>query len=268
MVSMLAGAGGALDLAGGLAIGIADMAGAHIPAMLRCVDLPPTGGLVMFDFNPKELKISRQNTVKWPFSMNTTTAPTATSSQAPTITLNKVTFTGETTKLRCDTLLNWMAPPLENAANALVGAAVGAIASAFNKSGPPIVAAPPTLTFQWGPPMLGFMYSVQIKSLDVTYTRFDPTGIPVRADINMTLQEMPSLLGSFPTNPTSGGQPGRRTHVVNQGESLASIAQFYYGRPGLWRRLAEVNGIDDPRRLRPGRTVYLPNANELTSGAG
>lgn len=266
MVSMLAGSGGILDDAAGLAIGIADMAGAHIPAMLRCVELPPVGGVVVFDFNPKKIKISRQNTVKWPFAMNTSSASTTTSSQPPKIQLSEVIFTGETTKMRCDTLLNWMAPPLENALNQLVAAGVGAIAGALTGSAPNIESAPPTLTFQWGPPMLGFMYSCQLASLDVNYIRFDPTGIPIRAELSMTLQEMPSALGSFPTNPTSGGQPGRRTHVIAEGETLASIAQAYYKRPGLWRRIAEVNGIDDPRRVRPGRTVYLPNANELTAG--
>jgi hypothetical protein len=27
--------------------------------------------------------------------------------------------------------------------------------------------------------------------------------------------------------------------------------------------VAEVNGIDDPFRVKPGDTVYLPNANEI-----
>jgi nucleoid-associated protein YgaU len=68
-------------------------------------------------------------------------------------------------------------------------------------------------------------------------------------------------------NPTSGGQPGRRTHTVGQGETLQSIATANYGTPALWRRIAEVNGIDDPTRVRPGTTVYLPNGDELTAGS-
>jgi nucleoid-associated protein YgaU len=39
-----------------------------------------------------------------------------------------------------------------------------------------------------------------------------------------------------------------------------------YGTPALWRKIAEVNRIQDPARIRPGQTVYLPNADELTNG--
>ena len=111
------------------------------------------------------------------------------------------------------------------------------------------------------------MYTAQISNCSITYDRFDTMGIPIRAKVNITLTEVPSITGSIPTNPTSGGQPGRRSHVLADGESLASLANKYYGRPGLWRRIAEVNGIDDPHRVRPGRTVYLPNPDEITSGA-
>ena len=34
-------------------------------------------------------------------------------------------------------------------------------------------------------------------------------------------------------------------------------------RPGAWRRVAAVNGVTDPSRIRPGQTVYLPNVDEL-----
>ncbi|MDT4926278.1 MAG: hypothetical protein QOG01_3991 [Pseudonocardiales bacterium] len=267
MVSMaIGGSGGLLDAAVGVGIGIAGAMGAHIPAMLRCVALPPVGGVVPFDFNPKTIKIDRTSSGRTPTAMSTQPKHTTTGVPLPKIALSDVYFEGDFTKARCDTLLNWMAPALDNAMNQVVGAVVGAISSALTGSGPNLENAPPDLTFQWGPPLLGFMYTVQLQSLTINYERFDPTGIPVRAKVNMTLQEMPSPLGTLPTNPTSGGLPGRRTHILGDGESLASLAHFYYGQPGLWRRIAEINGIDDPRRVRPGRTVYLPNANELTSG--
>jgi len=55
--------------------------------------------------------------------------------------------------------------------------------------------------------------------------------------------------------------------VVKPGETLWSIAQSRYGNPGAWRRIAEVNRIDNPSRVRPGTTVYLPSADELQNGA-
>jgi nucleoid-associated protein YgaU len=101
----------------------------------------------------------------------------------------------------------------------------------------------------------------------VDYTRFTPMGIPIRAKVSLTMMEKPSLLGSLPMNPTSGGQPGRSAHAVSAGETLQSISFARYGTPALWRRIAEVNGIHDPTRVRPGTVVYLPNPDELTTGS-
>ena len=42
------------------------------------------------------------------------------------------------------------------------------------------------------------------------------------------------------------------------GDTLAGIAAGLYGRPAEWRRLADHNRIDDPRRLAPGRVLEVP----------
>jgi contractile injection system tube protein/LysM domain-containing protein len=255
MVSMdIGGSGGLLDVAAGVGIGIAGAAGAHIPAMIRCLD-PQALGLVVFDFNPKEISFSRTNTNNTPSRTGRQTQTYTSKPAVSKIELKNIVFTGMTTKLFCDTLLTWMAP-----AHGLIGMLVTAAGGSLNIK-------PPNVTFQWGPPMLGFMYTALLSSCSVNYDRFDTTGIPIRAKVNITLTEVPSITGNIPTNPTSGGQPGRRTHILADGESLASLANRYYGRPGMWRRIAEVNGIDDPHRVKPGRTVYLPNPDEITSGA-
>jgi hypothetical protein len=249
-----------LDVAAGAAIGAAALAGARVPAMLRCTD-PANFGVVPFDFNPNEIKMSRQSqngNRSTPRSTNGSSNAMVTQNvQNSTINVNKVLLEGMTTKLRCDTLLGWMAP----------GSALNLVAVVAALAGANLTTEPPTLTFQWGPPMIGFMYSVRMTNCQITYNRFTSAGIPIRASIDLTLTEVPSLLGSLPMNPTSGGRPGRRTHTVGQGETLQSIATANYGTPALWRRIAEVNGIDDPTRVRPGTTVYLPNADELTAGS-
>jgi nucleoid-associated protein YgaU len=51
---------------------------------------------------------------------------------------------------------------------------------------------------------------------------------------------------------------------MRQGENLAGLATENYGRPGAWRDIADSNSIDDPFRVRPGRSVMLPPADELT----
>ena len=249
-IGMLAGAGA--NLAVGAAIGAASLAGARVPASLRCTTLPNIG-FVYFDFNPNEIQINRTAVRPSIPSPATGGAQQATQRSDPAkITINELIFEGMDTKLRCDTLLAWTSPD---------AGFLGQLLSVV--TGKNLKTQPPELTFQWGPPMVGFMYTVVMNTVSVKYTRFTSAGIPVRAKVNLVFYEIPSLLGSLPQNPTSGGLTGRRAHTVGHGESLQTIATSNYGNPGAWRRIAEVNGIKDPTRVRPGTTVYLPNADEL-----
>jgi Contractile injection system tube protein/LysM domain len=246
----LAAIGAGANIVGGIGIGIAAMAGAQIPAMIRCTD-PTALGLVYFDLNPDNITMSRSaKTGTKPNAQGGASPRVLQKSDPPTIQLTKCIMYGEDTKMRADTLLAWCAPP-----QGLITALVGLLGVTNSNQ--------PTVTFQWGPPMLGFMYDALVTKADVKYTRFHSSGIPIRAEVNVTLKVQPSLLGSLPTNPTSGGLPGRTTHLVRENESLQSIAQQHYSRPGLWRKIAEINGIDNPQRLRPGTTVFLPGAGEL-----
>ncbi|SDI18640.1 conserved hypothetical phage tail region protein [Actinokineospora alba] len=95
-----------------------------------------------------------------------------------------------------------------------------------------------------------------LKSVTVNYTRFTRTGLPNRANVQLTLQEVePAKKG---TNPTSGTRESGRAHTVTAGDSLPSIAKETYGTPAAWRRIAEENGIDDPLRVRNGKPLLLP----------
>jgi nucleoid-associated protein YgaU len=244
------------NVVAGAAIGAAALAGARVPASLRCTTLPNIG-LVYFDFNPKELTLTRTA------QLGRIPSPPAGGAQQPTqsvkgarIDIPELIFEGYDTKARCDTLLTWMSPD---------AGFLGQLLSAI--TGKNLKTQPPELTFQWGPPMIGFMYTVTLQSVKVTYTRFTSAGIPIRAKLGITMNEVPSLLGTLPQNPTSGGLIGRRSHTVGHGESLQSIATTNYGNPNAWRRIAEVNGIKDPTRVRPGQTVYLPNPEELDQGS-
>ena len=54
--------------------------------------------------------------------------------------------------------------------------------------------------------------------------------------------------------------PGKRTHVVRAGETLSEIAarKDVYGNASLWKKIADANGIRDPRNLRVGQTLRIP----------
>jgi Contractile injection system tube protein/LysM domain len=118
--------------------------------------------------------------------------------------------------------------------------------------------AQPTLQFGWGSM---FSFPCVITKVDATYTLFDPTGNPIRAKVNVTLQERPAKPGA--QNPTSGSIGGLGARVLVSGDTLQSIAHQEYGKPSLWRRLADLNGIDDPMRVPPGTVLHLPRRSDL-----
>lgn len=245
--------------AGAAAVGSA--LGSIVPAVLFCKN-PAALGLVPFDFNPEKIVITRSaKIVTRPSGGVGGGSPSGSSgginhkTDPPTINLTDLTFEGLTTKLRCDTLMRWTSNP-----------ALDPVEIAAAALGLPQSVQPPTLTFMWGPPLIGFFYEVLLKQVTVTFERFNPMGVPVRAKVALTLLQQPSLLADLPTNPTSGGVAGRRTHVMKDGDTLQSVSTAHYGRPGLWREIAQVNRVHDPRRVRPGTTIYLPGMGELTEG--
>jgi phage tail-like protein len=143
----------------------------------------------------------------------------------------------------------------------------------------------PDLTFTWGEGFSGV--PVQLMTLAVSYTRFSPTGNPIRAKVNLKLNERvappppeqvklvapvtaapspPTPPRAGATNPSSGGIAGRASYLLGAGETLHAVARRTYGSAHRWRDIAAANGVDDPFRIRPGALLYLPAASELESG--
>jgi hypothetical protein len=104
----------------------------------------------------------------------------------------------------------------------------------------------------------GISGTVILKKVDVTYTRFNASGDPIRAEVTLKVEtcDPPQPL----TNPTSFSPAGGRVHLTTDGDTLAGIAQDTYDTPSAWRAIAAANGIDDPLRVRNGRTLLLPFA--------
>lgn len=105
------------------------------------------------------------------------------------------------------------------------------------------------------------VHKYYLSNVNATYTMFRRDGTPVRATADIKLSEVPTD-DPGGTNPTSGAINTRRTHLISQGDSLQSIAQREYGRPGLWRGIAVFNELDDPMRLQLGNTLLLPSLEE------
>lgn len=120
--------------------------------------------------------------------------------------------------------------------------------------------SPPWVVFQWGS-FSTARFTAYVSSVDVTYSLFGTTGVPIRATCRLSLHEIPS--NTKGQNPTSGALTARSVHRVVAGDSLQSLAWREYGNVSAWRAIAEANGIDDPTRLPTGIELVLPAAEEV-----
>ncbi|HEU0138861.1 MAG TPA: LysM peptidoglycan-binding domain-containing protein, partial [Bryobacteraceae bacterium] len=86
---------------------------------------------------------------------------------------------------------------------------------------------------------------------------FFPDGRPARVRINVTFNE-------FIDADREAKEINRQTadfvklHIVKQGETLSGIAASLYDNPLLWRPIAIVNGIENPRALITGQSLMVP----------
>lgn len=197
-----------------------------------------TRSSVAFSFNPKELSVTKSSSWSPNTSPNAAGPSTQTyvATEPRTITMD-LFFDGWETATEdvgddVDALLGW----------------IGVAGHMSNDQ----QARPPTLRFSWGRQV----FECYLTQVNARFTMFRADGAPLRATVGVTLRE--KVAQTARTNPTSGGPPGRMSHVVRDGDTLQSIAFHQYGKPTMWRAIAIVNGIDDPAQLRSGTTLLLP----------
>jgi nucleoid-associated protein YgaU len=198
-----------------------------------------TGDRISVMFNPKEYEITK----------NATWNPAATSgSNIPSTTF----VSGQPQTLRLDLFFDTYLEKMD------VRRHTNKIAKLMEvnvrEEGETNKLRPPKVKFHWG---LTWTFKAVITSMSQKFTLFLPTGTPVRATVAVTLQQIEDE-GKFPgQNPTSGGASGRRTHIVEAGETLDWIAYRELGNAALWRRLADTNGIVNPLAIPPGSILFV-----------
>lgn len=263
----------------------ASLASGNARAML----VPERVGMpVVFDINPKTLSVKRQVDIQTFNGTASNPMQGAAKGTKPIIVKIKgaMLIGALSTRACVDQLTSWTQtdPQMESSVAQEVGYAAqstfgSVVRGAQTITGGSAMSAPltrepgegggtrsyytvPVLLFMWGVggPVGGGL-KVQLIDVDVTYERFDWTGMPVKAKVDLHLAVyQPDQLG---TNPTSGGIPGRAKHVLADGESIFNVANAKYGNPNAWRALARANRIDDPLRLTSGRSLFLPGPTEL-----
>jgi nucleoid-associated protein YgaU len=113
--------------------------------------------------------------------------------------------------------------------------------------------APPIVRFVWDEAV----FTGVMEKVDVNYQLFRPDGVPLRAQLDLSLKEYRPAAVQVAENPRSSPTV-EKTYVVRRGDTLSSISAAVYRRPDAWRELARANNISDPRELRPGRVLTVP----------
>lgn len=112
---------------------------------------------------------------------------------------------------------------------------------------------PPLCRLNWGKGYAWFLEGF-LKQVTKTLTHFLEDGTPVRARLNCTFEEWVPL-EYLKKNQNPIDDPIR---IVRRGETLSSIAAEEYNDPSLWRLIAEVNKINNPRTIFPGQVLTVP----------
>ena len=124
----------------------------------------------------------------------------------------------------------------------------------------------PVVEFSWGTGFQGIQTNVTSANID--FLSFTDDGFPLLASVDLQLTMLNEFDWVANQNPTSGGTAPIGAHLMLDGDTLPSVAFKTYGKAAHWRRLAAINGIDDPLRVRPGTMLRLPVEAELTPGPG
>lgn len=118
--------------------------------------------------------------------------------------------------------------------------------------------APPIVDFIWGQFLPeGSVFRGVFQSVSVTYTMFQPSGAPCRAKANCTMIEYIPMEQQQKGTPTQSPDHAK-LRVVRRGDTLQSIAASEYDDASEWRRIADVNSIDNPLDLAPGMSLLVP----------
>lgn len=147
-----------------------------------------------------------------------------------------------------------------SAATRAVGGAVEAVASAAGAALGAVGAAAASALSAIGAALGGQRRNglrCVMESIKQKFTLFSPEGVPLRATLTVSLREYKTLNDQLEQLQLSS--PDRtHVHVLQQGDTLASVSTRYYDKPSQWRSVARDNGIDDARRIDSGNFLRVP----------
>jgi len=204
-----------------------------VPARLRIITPKVSPDVIPLRFNPTEYQLQKQNNFAEIAIPGLETPPIQyVRGASEKLTLELIVDTSDT---------------LEDVRKKYVDAVRGLLNINTELHAPPLVA------FEWDREI----FKGVLESLNVSYTLFGTTGVPLRAKLSTTLREYRPVNVQFSERPRNSPDVEKR-FTVRRGDALWSIAAQVYRDPAQWRALALANDIEDPRSLEPGTQLLVP----------
>lgn len=100
-------------------------------------------------------------------------------------------------------------------------------------------------------------FDCRLRSANIQYTAFERDGSPLRAQITAIFVEAVDPASQQKKLRLSSPDLTHR-RVVRSGDTLPALCREIYGSPAHHVRVAQVNGLDDLRELRPGQELFFP----------
>lgn len=100
-----------------------------------------------------------------------------------------------------------------------------------------------------------FWFTGIVESIDREFVLFSPEGIPLRARLTVKMREYQTVEQMVAKLESADHT---KAHVLKRRERLDQISANEYDTPAEWRRIADANKLDDPRRVPPGTILEIP----------
>lgn len=119
---------------------------------------------------------------------------------------------------------------------------------------------PAYLIVSWG----DFLFKCRLTTVDITYTLFDPSGKPLRAELDCKFKG--DITSKEQLKAKKASSPDLTHHrTVVAGDTLPLMAEEIYGSPEYYIHVAKVNKLINLRSLTPGQALIFPPLEELNS---
>ncbi len=100
-----------------------------------------------------------------------------------------------------------------------------------------------------------YWFTFVVESIERKFLLFSPEGTPLRARLTVRMREYQTLEQMVARLESADRT---RTRIFKRRERLDRLSNQLYDTPTEWRRIAQANDIDDPRRIQPGTILQIP----------